>query len=197
MSTLDAAPTMQKRGSRHFVCPSRRLIVFLFHATLGNRIGEFLMDAVDRQAFFMTSMEIEAAYADYDRCVFVRNPYSRVVSLYERIQEGMADRYHTLAEVGISRESTFEDLVEAIVRNPMRISAFWPFISQVKAEPAFVGRFELLGSEWRRFQDVTGLDLPEMYSPREHEYRHFYSATTRELISEAYREDLEVWGYAF
>ena len=61
-------------------------------------------------------------------------------------------------------------------------------------------RFENLEWDWIRFAEKHSLTvkLPRRnMSHRKRDYRAYYSAETKKLVGETYREDLEAFGYVF
>jgi hypothetical protein len=61
-------------------------------------------------------------------------------------------------------------------------------------------RYETLEADWERFSQKFGIDGALAHHNRsrgDRDYRAFYSAASRELVREYYREDLEAFGYAF
>ncbi len=155
----------------------------------------------------------------------VRNPFDRVVSDYffrrRRVESG--DRNPHLANLGKS----FDEWVVATYRHgEFRSRAFFEsraipyiegnmvgdtliwFLPQVRWIGGARGeilvdellRYERLESDWRRFAAKHGIDARLTHdnaSPRELDYRHYYSSRSRDVVRSYYREDLETFGYTF
>jgi len=140
---------------------------------------------------------------------FVRNPWDRVVSLYE-------NRY------GIHKCDSFEKFVEKYenASDFQKIPSFhryqldWfrcPETGDILAD--FIGRFENLEADTRKIfkEDLClgDFDLPHR-TPHEHHsrhsqhslkprdlYREYYNDTTRQIIYEKCIEDIEYFQYTF
>ena len=64
----------------------------------------------------------------------------------------------------------------------------------------FVGYFERLEEDFkevcRRIGIPAALPPPKAHAPRK-DYRSFYTDETRDLVAEAYAQDIDLFGYTF
>ena len=68
-----------------------------------------------------------------------------------------------------------------------------------KLEVDFLGRFESLSKDLAVVYDRLGVDvqLPHLNAEKHGHYRDVYDDVSRELVEEAYREDIEAFDYKF
>ena len=140
----------------------------------------------------------EDQFASYFKFGFVRNPWDRVVSLYER-REGMQLR----------NQMSFEKFVEwvnfssctSIHPVPHRNQLDWFVDPNGRVLMDFIGRFENLAADWQTIAHKLGISqlLPhKKRNPgRTKPYAEYYTPTTRQIIAEKFRVDIEYFGYEF
>ena len=136
----------------------------------------------------------------YYKFGFVRNPWDRVVSLYQR-NEGIQMR----------GKFSFEEFVEwiqlssdtCVHPSPHRFQVDWFKDKNGKVVVDFIGRFEKLNRDWERIAsrlEVRG-KLPHMQlNPCKKQgvhYSSFYNRRTRQLVHEKFKEDIDYFGYEF
>ncbi|HEV2209150.1 MAG TPA: sulfotransferase family protein [Verrucomicrobiae bacterium] len=137
-------------------------------------------------------------FASYFKFGFVRNPWDRVVSLYER-REGLQ----------LSKQMSFEQFVDWIQFSsstcihpvPHRYQVDWFVDPHGTVLADFIGRFETLEEDWARIARILGIQeqLPHKNrNPRRtRHYTEYYSPDTRARIAEKFRVDIERFGYEF
>jgi hypothetical protein len=137
-------------------------------------------------------------FESYFKFGFVRNPWDRAVSLYER-REGLQLRDKMTFEefVGWMRFSSSTCLLPG----PHRFQLDWFVDPHGQVIADFIGRFETLEQDWAFVCERTGIRQPLPHEnrnprPRRH-YRDYYTARTRELIAERFQADIEYFGYEF
>ena len=136
-------------------------------------------------------------FETYFKFGFVRNPWDRIVSLYER------------KEVGQLRDKmTFEQFVDWIQYSsatcihsaPHRYQLDWFVDHNGNVLADFIGKFERLEEDWDFIAKKLGINqaLPHWRAnPRERPYCEYYDARTREVIANKFRIDIERFGYEF
>ncbi|MBT8074385.1 MAG: sulfotransferase family 2 domain-containing protein [Xanthomonadales bacterium] len=133
----------------------------------------------------------------------VRNPWDKVVSLYEYRRKKDKNRIATQnvsfadwvkMTHGSGRDTRYYD-------NP---KSFQPQVEWLKDTNGsvsidFVGQFESINESFNHVKTVIGLDaeLPHLNASRRAGYRSYYDDETRELVERWYSEDIERFGYAF
>jgi hypothetical protein len=133
----------------------------------------------------------------YFKFGFVRNPWDRIVSLYER-KEGLQMR----------NKMTFEEFVEWIqyssstCRHPVphRYQLDWFVDPHGNVLADFIGRFEKLQEDWAFVAQKLGINeqLPHKRSnPKKKHYTEYYTNRTRQIIGDKFRVDIEYFNYKF
>src|SRR5882762_5494779 len=136
-------------------------------------------------------------FESYFKFGFVRNPWDRVVSLYER-REALEFR----------AQMTFDQFVDwiqyssstCIHSSPHRYQLDWFVDPNGKVLADFIGRFERLREEWAFVAKKLGLSdaLPHARTnPRTRHYSEYYTPRKRRLIEEKFKVDIETFGYQF
>ena len=159
-----------------------------------NRIMEVLYVTVPKQRRIDIGRK---QFETYFKFGFVRNPWDRVVSLYERKEKGQ-----------LRDKMTFEQFVDwiqyssatCIHSSPQRYQLDW-FVDPNGAVIAdFIGKFERLDEDWEFVAKKLGISetLPHRRpNPRERHYTEYYNTRTRDLIATKFRIDIEHFGYEF
>jgi len=136
-------------------------------------------------------------FENYFKFGFVRNPWDRVVSLYER-REALEFR----------AQMTFDQFVDwiqyssstCIHSSPHRYQLDWFVDPNGKVLADFIGRFERLEQDWAFVARKLGLNekLPHSRAnPRSRHYTDYYTERTRQVVGEKFRVDIETFGYQF
>ena len=140
----------------------------------------------------------ERQFNTYFKFGFVRNPWDRTVSLYER-REGiqMADKM------------TFEEFVEwinyssdtCIHPTPHKNQLDWFVHPDGSVIVDFIGRFENLKEDWSFVCNRLGIKvrLPhENYNVKKQKhYTDYYSDKTKDIIEKKFKVDIDYFGYKF
>jgi hypothetical protein len=159
-----------------------------------NRILECLYLALPKERRVAIGQK---QFETYFKFGFVRNPWDRVVSLYERTEaQQMKDRM------------TFEEFVDwiqyssstCIHSSPHRYQLDWFVDPDGRVLADFIGRFERLEEDWAFVARKLGITeaLPHRrLNARARHYTEYYSARTREIIAVKFKVDIEKFGYEF
>jgi len=136
-------------------------------------------------------------FQSYFKFGFVRNPWDRVVSLYERREA-----------LELKAQMTFDQFADwiqyssstCIHSSPHRYQLDWFVDPNGKVLADFIGRFERLEKDWAFVAKNLGLSetLPHARAnPRTRHYSEYYTPRTRRLIEEKFKVDIETFGYQF
>ena len=136
-------------------------------------------------------------FESYFKFGFVRNPWDRVVSLYERREA-----------LELKAQMTFDQFADwiqyssstCIHSSPHRYQLDWFVDPNGKMLADFIGRFERLQEDWAFVAKKLGLSetLPHARAnPRTRHYSEYYTPRTRRLIEEKFKVDIETFGYQF
>jgi hypothetical protein len=159
-----------------------------------NRIAEVLYLVLPKER----RMQIgHRQFETYFKFGFVRNPWDRVVSLYER-NEGLQ----------LKDKMPFEQFVDwieyssstCIHSSPHRYQLDWFVDPHGNLLADFIGRFERLEEDWTFVAQKLGITekLPHRRAnPRSRHYTEYYNARTREVIARKFNVDIQRFGYEF
>src|SRR6266852_317995 len=159
-----------------------------------NRILECLYLALSKER----RLEIgQRQFDSYFKFGFVRNPWDRVVSLYERTEAQQ-----------MRNEMTFTEFVEwieyssstCVHSSPHRYQLDWFVDPNGKVLANFIGRFERLDEDWAYVAQKLGIKESLAHrraSFRTRHYTEYYNTRTRELIAQKFKVDIERFGYEF
>ena len=136
-------------------------------------------------------------FESYFKFGFVRNPWDRVVSLYERKEP-----------VQMKEEMSFDEFVDWIQyssatcphSSPHRYQLDWFVDGSGKMLADFIGRFEKLEEDWTFIANKLGVSAKlshQRENPRERHYTEYYTLRTREVIAKKFSVDIETFGYEF
>ena len=136
-------------------------------------------------------------FETYFKFGFVRNPWDRVVSLYERTEA-----------LQLRNEMTFEQFVDwiqyssatCVHSSPHRYQLDWFVDSNGNVLADFIGKFERLDEDWASVALKLGVNekLPHRRAnPRARHYTEYYNPRTRDVIANKFRVDIERFGYEF
>jgi hypothetical protein len=160
---------------------------------------------------------LDAEYRDHFKFAFVRNPWDRLVSCYLQkiVSDPLIDgrKQMNLNPPGTDRfyaGMPFVEFVEAVHAtddehaNPHFRSQYATVCDpEGRVMADFVGRFENLREDFAGVSErigVPSLELPHrLKSPgrESRPYTDFYDGRLRDLVGERYREDVELFGYAY
>jgi hypothetical protein len=135
-------------------------------------------------------------FNNYLKAAFVRNPYSWLTSTYSTFRKGPNHRHHPI----VAAMSGFPEYVDWEIRRDKRHQHIFLLDRHGEVGLDFVGRFENLEAEFRKFCGLIGVQAPELphkNQTRFRDYREFYDDETREKVAEHWKQDIELLGYDF
>lgn len=134
----------------------------------------------------------------YFKFGFVRNPWDRAVSLYER-KQGMQ----------LKSKMSFEEFIEwmkfssctCIHPMPHRYQLDWFVNPHGEVMVDFIGRFENLQNDWAKVASKLGanreLSRVNVNPDSRQHYTEYYTDKTRKIVLERFAVDIEYFGYEF
>jgi hypothetical protein len=136
-------------------------------------------------------------YEHYYKFAFVRNPWDWQVSLYEYILRNPVHHKHP----EVKAMSGFEEYLHWRFSQPKHKP--WNmqknFVTDLDGNLIvdFIGRYEHLHDDFNVLLKNLGLKakLPHLNQGTLTDYQQYYTETTANLLSEYYREDIEMFGY--
>ena len=189
---------------------SRSLLHFLLGQQGRNEVGPAIIHKKSLEELFRIRPEARG----YFKFTVVRNPWSRVVSVYN--QKIRSDDPFITARLlkgrnGLSPNMPFAGFVEWLCAEEggdERADKHW--LSQHKilgiggAEPVcydFIGKLERLSGDLEILSAKTGISLSGvghmLYSGAAEGYRTVYTDRTTEMVARRYARDIELFGYRF
>ena len=136
-------------------------------------------------------------FESYFKFGFVRNPWDRVVSLFERTEA-----------LQLREEMSFEQFVDwieyssatCVHSSPHRYQLDWFVDANGNLLADFIGRFEHLDEDWAFVAQKLGVSetLPhQRANPRTRHYTDYYTPRTRDIIANKFKIDIERFDYEF
>jgi hypothetical protein len=137
-------------------------------------------------------------FNSYFKFGFVRNPWDRAVSLYER-REGMM----------MKSRMNFEQFIEwmkyasstCIHPVPHRYQLDWFVNPSGDVIVDFIGKYENLEDDWARVAQKLAIHEPlpkvNVNTDRVRDYTAYYSEKSRRIVAERFAVDIEHFGYRF
>ena len=134
----------------------------------------------------------------YFKFGFVRNPWDRAVSLYER-KEGMQLR----------EKMNFEEFIDwmkyasstCLHPVPHRYQLDWFVDGSGNILMDFIGKYERVESDWSIIRTRLGIsvELPKMnVNPdRRRDYTKYYTERSKKVVYDRFAEDIEYFNYRF
>jgi hypothetical protein len=164
----------------------------------------------DCERLFITPSRLKNNYGHYFRFATVRNPWSKLVSIYAQIQRPTChlrlNLYHRdlPKKCGIDaiRDLSFPELVKLICSIPISKSNMHcrpQHLLIPKSLPMHcVCKTEELDTNWSKIAKQFKLrPLEKCNATRHRHYSAYYSDETKQLVAEYYRKDIELFGYDY
>lgn len=148
----------------------------------------------------VTAAEIKGQYSasvfeQSYKFAFVRNPWDWQVSLYHYMIQQRDHRQHDL----IRSLGSFDAYIEWRVEKDLQLQKEFVTDEEGKLIVDFVGRYESLQEDFQKVCRNLGIKatLPHLNSSRRAAYSQYYSERSAERIAEAFKEDIDLFGYTF
>jgi len=135
----------------------------------------------------------------YFKFAFVRNPWDKAVSQFSY----MAHRTDLRELIGMTPETTFDDYLQLIERNPhVQWERQVEFVQDETGRSLidFIGRFENIQQDAEAVFERIGLRgavLPHRNASSRRHYSEYFDVPTRDTLARIYAPDIEAFGYRF
>ena len=133
-------------------------------------------------------------FENYYKFGFVRNPWDWQVSLYTFMLKEKKHHQHAL----VNSFKNFDDYIDWRIHNDLTLQKSF-FYSNDECLMDFVGKFENLEEHFLGICNILNIDakLPYLNKSRvDNRFINFYSANSIEMIHQAYKDDIELFGYS-
>jgi hypothetical protein len=165
----------------------------------------------------MSQAQIAALGDDWTSFSFVRNPWSRLLSLYKQkaSEEGTSTRmvdgvYGGFVDQGIPVRPgmNFEEFCDVVCEFPdyrtdkHLQSQAYTLIRNGQPIVPFIGKLESMNEDWKALMEKVGLDYELPHSNRtqktnDHYSRHYTTEALIQKVADRYSTDIEYFGYEF
>ena len=134
-------------------------------------------------------------FDEFYKFAFVRNPWDWQVSLYHF---ALKDPTHHQNEL-MKSFGGFEKYVEWRVNEDVKLQKDFLVDERGELLVDFIGRFETLERDFNEVCERVGVSsrLPHLNKTPRKSYTEYYTPRTAALIAEAFKEDVEFFGYDF
>jgi len=137
-------------------------------------------------------------YDDYFTFSFVRNPWDWQVSLYHYMLKDVGHKQHRL----IKSMNSFDEYIDWRVNKDCKPQ--YTFLSEKGDSESeitldFIGKFESLTLDFEFIKQQTGVEgnLPHDNKSKRTHYKDYFTDNSRKLIEDAYKIDIDYFGYSF
>lgn len=136
-------------------------------------------------------------FKNYFKFAFVRNPWDWQVSLYYYMLK--RKDHH---QYDIISKMNFVEYIDWVVNTDITLQKDMLFDESNQSLVDFIGKFENLEQDFQKACETIGItdtQLPHVNkSPRNKTgYRDYYNERAKDLIGQAYKADIELFGYEF
>lgn len=136
-------------------------------------------------------------YDSYFKFTFVRNPWARAYSWYKNI---MRDENHQKSHKITGDISLNEFLRLFAGKGLLRPQTYWIKNFRGSIPLDYIGRFETLNDDFQevcKAMHIPPITLPHNIKGSGEDYRECYDKDSINIITEVYKEEIEMFGYSF
>jgi hypothetical protein len=146
--------------------------------------------------------------AGYFKFGFVRNPWARILSLYQDFTKKRIHQYSALVRHDkplFSEFAGFEDFCLRVGNSPWMEDIFFQsqakLLDEANHTMDYIGRFEQLDTDFAEVCDKLGLNDIQLESHNigvyEGDYHQHYTSQAADAIGKLYADDAELFEYEF
>lgn len=135
-------------------------------------------------------------FNNYYKFSFIRNPWDWQVSLYYFMLQNTKHRQHKL----VSKMKNFEEYLDWRINKDLELQKEFIYDNDGKILVDFVGRFENLQNDFNTIcsrLEIPEIELPVTNTSHHRYYKEYYNENTKNWVAEAFKEDIELFGYSF
>jgi hypothetical protein len=138
----------------------------------------------------------ENVFKNYFKFSFVRNPWDWQVSIYHYMLQFKFHPQHRI----IKKMKTFDEYIEWRINYDLELQKEFVFDKNGKMLVDFVGRFENIQNDFKEIcsrLNIPAIDLPVLNTSKHTYYKDYYNTHTRNLIGDAFKDDIITFNYDF
>ena len=160
---------------------------------LGHHVWWGHLFASELKAFIPSNI-----FREYYKFAFVRNPWDRTVSYYMK---------HVIGNERFENNRSFENWIlshEFLNKKALWVEVLVPQVDYVLDNEGqrlvdFIGKFEDLEKDWKKIRRKIDImaDLPHINKSEHKHYSFYYNKKTEEIVADAFKKDIEMFGYKF
>lgn len=135
-------------------------------------------------------------FRDYFKFAFVRNPWDWQVSLYHYTLKAKDHKQHEMTKAF----RDFDEYIRWRVAEDLHLQEEFVTDPEGNLIVDYVGHLESLNDDFAQVCAEVGIppvSMPHANPSRHKDYRTYYSDETRAMVAEAFRGDIERFGYTF
>jgi hypothetical protein len=135
-------------------------------------------------------------FDSYFKFAFARNPWDWQVSIYHHVRQFEGHPYHAR----YASFSGFEDYLDwSINEQGAELQTEFVLSDSGRLLVDFIGHYETLAEDFATVCGRIGIQasLPHVNRSTHRDFRDYYTPATRALVADAYRDDIEFFGYEF
>lgn len=134
-------------------------------------------------------------FDSYFSFAFCRNPWDWQVSQYTYMLSKEEHFQHKM----ITGFNGFDEYIEWRCKHEVILQKDFVYSADDELLVDFVGRYENLENDFNQICKKIGVEaaLPKLNISNNKNYRDFYTEKTRELVREAFKEDIQLFQYEF
>ena len=179
--------------------PERFINVPLLRRLLKRQI-ELHRELSGRNYGHITAKELKAelparVFDNFYKFTFVRNPWDLQVSIYHFVLQYTNHPRHEFFKTF----GSFEKFLEWRLVNMKDLQKEFVVGESGELLVDFVGRYEAIARDFQTVCQRIGIPylLPHKNSSSHKDFRQYYTPETRAMVAEAYKEDIDYFGYTF
>ncbi len=163
------------------------------------------------QTFKQSKDKYRMYYDKFFKFTFVRNPWSRAVSLFE-YRKKLAEQGVTYPHWPSIKDILKDDFYDTVQKDFSNTNSSVQFLEEgcssdywlspkIKKNINFIGRFESFEKDFEFILNELSiphhLELPHENKSSKKHYSEYYNDETRNLVAIKYKRDIELFGYKF
>lgn len=153
---------------------------------------------------FWDVAQVQDIYPGIKTITIVLNPWARIRYAYIRLCEMKKNNDTSYLDLSTTDIGSFSDFVKRLpTMQPVNNFSFtlatpmskWIYNEQTSVD--FILKDEALEEDFKPLQQYFCIDVPLDLPAKLPSYKQFYNKTTKEIVAELFKEDIEKFNYVF